>query len=71
MTSLTSLKVCNNFKSHDIREGNVIIRSEIEFENIRSLGFQDFRGVTFKEVDNMEFRIYKHKFIYAFVFNVF
>jgi hypothetical protein len=40
---LTSLAVCNDDKIRDIRERNVIIRSEIWTMNIRSLGFWDIR----------------------------
>ena len=40
---LTSLVICINDKSCDIREGNATIRSEIWTTNIRPLGFQDIR----------------------------
>ena len=40
---LTSWVVCINDKFCDIRERNVIIRSEIWPTNVRSLGFQDIR----------------------------
>jgi hypothetical protein len=40
---LTSLVVCINDEVHDIREKNVITRSEIWTTNIRSLRFQDIR----------------------------
>jgi hypothetical protein len=36
-------------KTHDIREGNVIIGNEIQIENIHFLGFWDIRaGVTLR-----------------------
>ena len=40
---LTSMVVCSNGKTHDIRERNATIRSEIWTKNIRSLGFWDSR----------------------------
>ena len=40
---LTSLVACINDNFCDIREKNIIIRSEIWTTNIRSLGFQDIR----------------------------
>ena len=48
---LNSLVVYFNVNAHDIWEGNVIIRSDISFENIFSLGFQDEReGVTLRRL---------------------
>jgi hypothetical protein len=39
-------------KTHDIWEGNVITRSEIEIENLCCLGFQEIReGMTLKRLE--------------------
>ena len=46
-------------RTHDICEGNVITRSEIEIDNIRSLRFWDIRkGVTLRRFHITEFKVY-------------
>ena len=47
MCGLNSLVVYFNVQTRDVREGNVIAKSEIWTKNIHSLGFQDIgEGVT-------------------------
>ena len=52
--------VCINAKTHDVREGNVTIRSEIRTKNICSLGFREIgRRSDITEADAMEVRVYR------------
>jgi hypothetical protein len=52
MCALNSLIVCFNVKPRDVYgSGNVITRSEISIQNIRSLGLWDIReGVTLRRL---------------------
>jgi hypothetical protein len=54
---LTSLMVCINARTHDIRERNVTIRGEIWTKNICSLEFRYQRVNDITGVDITEFRV--------------
>jgi hypothetical protein len=48
---LNSCVVFLNVKIHDIWEGNMTIKSEVQTKNVRFLGFQDIReGVTIRRL---------------------